>query len=277
VSGNFVLPYVVAHSLGTHFVGTALRKYPGIRLGKVIFAGSVLPQDYPWQDVFAANPGAVECIRNDVGRRDLVPRLARVAHRIWLLRGFGMSGWAGFNELDDLVHTVNAPEEDCTRCEVCPHPAPVHNVICKDFGHSGAFRDPRYTAYIWLPFLWGFGSHDYSNFIKLCLLLEEHEKNQRHEAYAIVEYELHHAKWAWTGGMSFREYIESLIMAYPSDSTKDIPHIAALVIKTVVRDLWHVSHSHPQKKGADDLPTFNPIVSIFKAIDIVMKGVATVA
>jgi len=74
--------------------------------------------------------------------------------------------------------------------------------------------------------------------------------------------------------MSFREYIENLIMAYPSDFPKDIPNIASLVIKTVVRDLRHVSDSHPKKKGADDLPTFNPIVSILKAINIVMKSVA---
>lgn len=139
---EFLPPHVIAHSLGTHFVGTALRKYPHLRFGKIILAGSLLPTDYPWQELLRSNPRIVEAVRNDVGRRDYVPRLAQAGTSLGLLRAFGMAGWAGFDEREGLIHTIDNPEHSCNKCDPIA-PAPIHNVICKDFDHSGVFWGPN--------------------------------------------------------------------------------------------------------------------------------------
>ena len=45
-------PHVIAHSMGTKLVGTALKEYPQVRLGNVVLTGCVLPTNYPWRGVY---------------------------------------------------------------------------------------------------------------------------------------------------------------------------------------------------------------------------------
>src|SRR5262249_21276843 len=107
--------------LGTHLLGLTLQRYPSIHLDKVILAGSVLPTDYPWEAMLSRQ--SVNAVRNDVGRRDLVPRLAHLASRLHLLRGFGRSAQSASmttpSSTPSLPHMLNVlgaqnHEDACT-------------------------------------------------------------------------------------------------------------------------------------------------------------------
>src|SRR3989442_10975854 len=47
-----VVPSVIAHSNGTYIVANALRKYPDIRLDKLILCGAIVRQDFDWATTF---------------------------------------------------------------------------------------------------------------------------------------------------------------------------------------------------------------------------------
>jgi hypothetical protein len=83
------LPSIVAHSFGTYILGYSLLKYENIRFDKVILCGSILPEDFPWNDVL--DRGQVTAILNEFGRND---RWSRIVH--WFIAGSGASGQRGF-------------------------------------------------------------------------------------------------------------------------------------------------------------------------------------
>ena len=89
------LPSIVAHSFGTYILGYALLKYDNIRFDKVILCASILPRDFPWQDVL--DRGQVTVVRNEYGRNDLPCRIAP-----WFIKGAGTSGQEGFWSRHDL-------------------------------------------------------------------------------------------------------------------------------------------------------------------------------
>jgi pimeloyl-ACP methyl ester carboxylesterase len=62
-------PSIVAHSFGTYILGNALLKYPYIRFNKVILCGSILPRDFPWDQLIAR--GQVQAVRNEYGVNDV--------------------------------------------------------------------------------------------------------------------------------------------------------------------------------------------------------------
>lgn len=80
---------IIAHSFGAYLVGRLLEKYPMFKFDKVIFAGSILNENYDWPSILAG--GQVNLFRNDYGRLDPWPGIARA-----LVPGTGNSGTRGF-------------------------------------------------------------------------------------------------------------------------------------------------------------------------------------
>ena len=71
-SGWAKYPSVVAHSFGTYLVAQAMLKYPQVRFKKVILAASILPVDFPWEDLLLRNQ--FESLRHEYGGHDPWPR-----------------------------------------------------------------------------------------------------------------------------------------------------------------------------------------------------------
>jgi hypothetical protein len=270
-------PHVIAHSLGTHFVGVALLRFPDIALGHVVLAGSVLPHDFPWGQLLARSPLAVDSVRNDVGRRDFVPLFARAANTLRLVSGFGSSGWSGFVERPGLVHTVASPDARCDRCDR-GEPAPIHNVLC-DFNHEGVFtagpththshHGPRpyaYAAYTWLPFLWDIEPSEYLPYIQFCLTAASADEEQHWSLSRGFEAELLRSRWSWTHGATLAEYVEQLLASHPQRPLKR--GLAAEVVHLMWSDV-RLAFDARDDRGV--LPTIDPLRSLYRAMSVVAE------
>jgi pimeloyl-ACP methyl ester carboxylesterase len=84
------------HSNGTYILAEALQNYTSMRVDRIVFAGSVVPQDYPWEDL----DGRVDRVRNYVGTEDwvvaLFPRFFELPLVRWLGNDVGSAGFNGF-------------------------------------------------------------------------------------------------------------------------------------------------------------------------------------
>lgn len=118
---------IIAHSFGAYLVGRLLEKYPMFKFDKVIFAGSILNEDYNWPEILAR--GQVNLFRNDYGRLDIWPQYARA-----LVRGTGDSGTRGFLRRDNS-----------TKCRMVQKPFPLYR-------HSDYFH-PKHFDDEWIPTL----------------------------------------------------------------------------------------------------------------------------
>jgi pimeloyl-ACP methyl ester carboxylesterase len=114
---------IIAHSLGSLLVAEMLEKYESIKVDKVIFAGSIVKEDFDWPRLL--KNGQVNLVENDVGKRDIWPRLANQ-----FVRGAGAAGTKGFSKKHPLI-------------------------ISREFlqhTHSDYFHPTHFTAY-WIPTL----------------------------------------------------------------------------------------------------------------------------
>lgn len=82
-------PSIVAHSFGTYILGNALLKYKHIRFNKVILCGSILPEDFPWDQLI--DRGQVQFLRNEYGVNDYWVKLCPI-----FVANSGWSGLSGF-------------------------------------------------------------------------------------------------------------------------------------------------------------------------------------
>lgn len=116
-------PSVIAHSFGTYIVASALEQYELIKCDKVIFCGSIVRSNFDWGLIFERRQ--VNAVRNDHGRLDLWPRVAKR-----FIRGAGNSGTVGFT---------------------CDDPRVVNKAF-RLHGHSDYFHPLHFRGY-WIPFL----------------------------------------------------------------------------------------------------------------------------
>jgi len=91
--------HFLGHSHGTYILGHALRQLSGVRFGRVVLAGSVLAQDFPWRDHLKREQ--ISAVRNHCASRDWA-----VGFFCSWLRGLGMrdvgtAGHRGFRGLAD--------------------------------------------------------------------------------------------------------------------------------------------------------------------------------
>jgi len=117
------VPSIVAHSFGTYIVARALVRYPEICFERIIFAGSIVPRDFPWADHI---PSQVTAVLNDCGDQDIWSAVAP-----WMIRDAGRSGKSGF------LDTAEGKVINRTR---------------PSFGHSDHFYNLNYIK-SWVPFL----------------------------------------------------------------------------------------------------------------------------
>lgn len=111
---------VIAHSFGTYIVGNIIKENFNIKFDKIIFCGSILPYDFPFQDYLGR---FTPDILNEVGTKDIWPAFAES-----VTFGYGSAGTFGFNR--GLVF---------------------------DRWHNGArhgyFLERRFCKKFWIPFL----------------------------------------------------------------------------------------------------------------------------
>jgi len=96
----------IGHSNGTYILSSALQNYKSLRIDDVYFAGSVVPQRYPWNDLVIHN--RVARVRNVVATNDwVVAFFPRFFEQIAEWRGangkldaldLGAAGFRGFHE-----------------------------------------------------------------------------------------------------------------------------------------------------------------------------------
>ena len=110
---------VVAHSFGTYLVVRLLRDNPDIKFHRIILCGTIVEQDFPWDEL---GPQITEGVINDCGTKDLWPIVAQST--TW---GYGASGVFGFKSalVRDRFHPID---------------------------HGGCFQEEFVRTY-WLPYL----------------------------------------------------------------------------------------------------------------------------
>ena len=88
----------IGHSNGTHVLASALGKYQTLKVGRVVFAGSVVRRDFPWSQFV----GRVSQVRNYVGSTDwvvaLFPKLFELPAFRFLNPDLGSAGFDGFED-----------------------------------------------------------------------------------------------------------------------------------------------------------------------------------
>jgi hypothetical protein len=90
---------IIAHSFGTYIIGQILKRGFDLHIHRLILCGSILPQDFPWQDYEGRFDR--DKVINECGKSDIWPVLAQS-----LSRGYGASGTHGFGAMlvKDRVH-----------------------------------------------------------------------------------------------------------------------------------------------------------------------------
>jgi pimeloyl-ACP methyl ester carboxylesterase len=264
-------PHLIAHSMGTKIVGSGLDKYPDTGFGNIILAGCVLPTDYPWHRIKSLDASRFVSVRNEVGRRDFVPRLAHFAAKSGLLSGFGPSGTIGFDEVVGFIHTTVAAASACAECIIGPPVAVIHNVISDQFGHSSVFDSPGYVACFWLPFLWGIEPADYSSFLRHCLDAEEHFEAGNWLQNRRAEDELLDSHWEWAGNITLRKYIAEVSECHPAWRKGNVPATGQIVRK-VWQDFAIACHAHQERTAGwkDRIAALNPRVAVVRAVDAIL-------
>jgi hypothetical protein len=100
-----------------------MRKHREIKFDKVLLSGSILPRDFPWDELIGNNQ--VKKIRNESGQRDWPVLLVK-----WAVRDAGPSGRKGFGAKSPLITEDRLPDHS-------------HG----DYYSSGSIRKR------WIPFL----------------------------------------------------------------------------------------------------------------------------
>jgi pimeloyl-ACP methyl ester carboxylesterase len=264
--------HVIAHSLGTYLTATALQRFPGIQLGRVILCGCVLPRYYPWQafrkDVAAGRLNArIASIRNEMGLRDWVPRAALWARRVGGPR-FGSAGLEGFTGSDSLIHEVPEGSVQCPRC-VTGVDGFLHNVRL-DFSHSTGFLGGNQCKYFWVPFLLNCDPGEFRKLLNLSASCYDAQGRDPDEIN-FSETELREYPWRWCEGRPLEVEVRKRL----SRSRGVHPEQLDLLVANGIRIFWHlvaVAQNEPYPGGNPDLiRLFDPRVALQRTIEATIR------
>lgn len=95
-------PSIIAHSYGTLLVARLLEKHSQVDFDKVIFAASIVPEDFQWAKLL--DQYRVRWVVNDYGGNDPWPKVAKR-----FIRYTGSSGTTGFIGNHPALHQVGNP------------------------------------------------------------------------------------------------------------------------------------------------------------------------
>ncbi|MGE5304025.1 MAG: hypothetical protein ACM3TN_11980 [Alphaproteobacteria bacterium] len=96
--------HFLGHSNGTYLLGKSLERVPGMRFGRIVLVGSVLPRNYPWAQIFDRDQ--VKILRNDRANRDVPVGILCSALRGFGMRALGTAGVDGFDFNDERTSEV---------------------------------------------------------------------------------------------------------------------------------------------------------------------------
>lgn len=86
----------IGHSNGTYLLASALKRYHACKIHHVAFAGSVVPKNYPWDNLIQQE--RVKAIRNDVASADWVVGIFPGFFELLKLSDIGTAGHNGFQD-----------------------------------------------------------------------------------------------------------------------------------------------------------------------------------
>ncbi len=86
----------IGHSNGTYLLASALKHYRACKVHRVAFAGSVVPKDYPWDEL--VQHGRVHEIRNDIASADWVVGVFPGLFELLKISDIGTAGHNGFQD-----------------------------------------------------------------------------------------------------------------------------------------------------------------------------------
>jgi hypothetical protein len=201
-------PHLVAHSLGTYCIGQLLIKWPNVHLDHIVLTGCVLPRNFSWFQLRYGDLMSAFCqVRNEVGKKDVVSRLAALGDRLRLVSGFGSAGIYGFDGPSDLIHNINDPHVLCPNCEVVTLEPKVHNSFHSGFGHGDILIGPGHAGSFWLPFFWNIEPPEFRLFIRMSLAGFEFLEHSDNPGASLIERAFRTQRWRWTGGKLIDAYI----------------------------------------------------------------------
>lgn len=262
-------PHLIAHSFGTFLTGRALKKFPNVKLDRVVFTGCVLPRTFDWAAILKLNPRAFAELRNEIAARDWIPRLARFSKFV-LLPGFGSAGVLGFHGDVGDVHTVDTPNEGCPSCSTPgARPAKVHNVMLREYAHSDHFVGVGHAESFWLPFFWGISPDEFQDFVEYCVLATSLEEEQDLFNLALVESELRERHWFWAG-CTLEVFVERQVCARIGEGHRRM----AGIVSRAVRLTWHAvrdaqREQHKVHKNEAIARRLHPRVAVCAAVSVV--------
>jgi pimeloyl-ACP methyl ester carboxylesterase len=134
---NAVFHYV-GHSHGTYLLAKALKDYPAVNFQNVVFAGSVVEQDYAWEKYV---PQRVDRILNFVASADWVVAFFPNAFETFGWQDLGGAGYFGFVSADEIAELIQ-PEEYL----VGGHSAAIKELMWESIANfviSGDFGFPK--------------------------------------------------------------------------------------------------------------------------------------
>jgi pimeloyl-ACP methyl ester carboxylesterase len=277
--------HVIGHSYGTYLIGAALKKFPDVRLRRVVLAGCVLPVTYPWRRCWIRNRWAYVEVRNEVGGRDLAVWFVFLLRNLvpGLLPGLGYSGSLGFLGNRDFIHRLSNPYGPCHKCEASEEPGRVHDVKIREIAHSDLFIGRSHTRTFWLPFLWGIIPDEYQDWLDSCEVAATLEEETDFPRLREMERELRKREWRWCGdSVSLERYVQGhLIERQRARGAEGIPdelldETIRLVWRSVdaarVReDMLDDGGTPTDPAGLDRRRALDPRIAVARAVDAILS------
>jgi hypothetical protein len=265
-------PSVVAHSLGTHLVCSALAKFDDLRFATIILVAAVVKRRFPWSDM----DGRIRRVFNEIGGGDLVPYTASTLGCTQV--GMGCAGARGF--VGDNVHeTCLSPSEvtqSCTDTNMCCEPhnpngqcvAKVHNIRHARLNHSTFNQGVGHARSFWLPILLGYDPKLYVDFYETCLTCEEKIGSIPTDFQTSIE-KLRNNCWGWTTGGSLEDFTKTQILKMNRGTltNEDIGDVANLAIEFLWKLGAEAVGSFEAKRGSLSYSRYlDPKVALKKSI-----------
>ncbi len=269
IAGNGPPPSIIAHSLGTYLVGSALRHFQDWSCHAIILTGCVLRRRFPW----ATMKNQFHYVSNEVAHMDPVPIAATFLSVS--VPDMGCAGMLGFKGDLGQVHNVlpNSPNPNCQgkQCMCDSHNttprcnATVHNIHHRFLRHSDYFRGKNHAWKAWLPALWGYDPVLYRSFIEACQRCHRLETqnglfSDQNEAATILK----KGCWGWTYGTLEQFVLRELGAELRATGRKTSPQRLNRLTDIIISNLWATvseaaaESDRPEDRRGEVLEHLNP-------------------